>query len=387
MRSSWQHLFRRLAARCVLAGGTAWSSAVCYAAQVAFDTPDNSVYNNGWQVGDNGGFGFGPWNFDGTYNSPPPGQQAIDNGLKSGGTGSSPYNNIGRAWTLFNANASNVTTNMPVGTTPGPDNPPSNDTDISRAGRAIPGNLQVGSTVKIVIDNPVERRFFRGWTVHFNTGGGNTCFNCTPTARMRIGTFEYTSYGQWYTSDDGPRPTLFDTDTDAGMRIEFTLTGTNTFDLKMIPLDNPSLTFMKSDALTGSGPIDWIEFQFYNTDSDFYPSIAPGPALQGDYNGNGSVDAADYVLWRQGGPLQNEVDTPGTINAADYTEWRARFGNMSMGDVRATDFYIRSMEITTPETSATEFGVVPEPGAFTYIISGCSGLFSILLCLRSAKSA
>jgi hypothetical protein len=51
--------------------------------------------------------------------------------------------------------------------------------------------------------------------------------------------------------------------------------------------------------------------------------------LPGDYNGNGKVDAADYVLWRNGGPLQNEVTTPGTVTAGDYTEWRARFGNMA----------------------------------------------------------
>ena len=46
----------------------------------------------------------------------------------------------------------------------------------------------------------------------------------------------------------------------------------------------------------------------------------------GDYNDNGVVDAADYVLWRKGGPLANESDTPGTVNAADYTFWRSRFG-------------------------------------------------------------
>jgi len=51
--------------------------------------------------------------------------------------------------------------------------------------------------------------------------------------------------------------------------------------------------------------------------------------VAGDYNGNGTVDAADYVLWRKGGPLQNEVDAAGTVNDADYTEWRARFGNNS----------------------------------------------------------
>ena len=51
--------------------------------------------------------------------------------------------------------------------------------------------------------------------------------------------------------------------------------------------------------------------------------------VPGDYNNDGTVNAADYVLWRKGGTLSNEVDTPGTVNAADYTEWRARFGNVS----------------------------------------------------------
>jgi hypothetical protein len=51
--------------------------------------------------------------------------------------------------------------------------------------------------------------------------------------------------------------------------------------------------------------------------------------VPGDYNNNGTVDGADYVLWRKGGPLQNEVDTPGTVDAADYAAWRARFGNTS----------------------------------------------------------
>ncbi len=61
---------------------------------------------------------------------------------------------------------------------------------------------------------------------------------------------------------------------------------------------------------------------------DYYEIRVPGSAgLTGDYNGNGEVDAADYVLWRNGGPLQNEGDTPGTVNDADYTVWRANFDN------------------------------------------------------------
>ena len=49
--------------------------------------------------------------------------------------------------------------------------------------------------------------------------------------------------------------------------------------------------------------------------------------VPGDYNGNGIVDVADYVLWRNGGPLQNQVDDPANVTAQDYIEWRSRFGN------------------------------------------------------------
>jgi hypothetical protein len=78
-------------------------------------------------------------------------------------------------------------------------------------------------------------------------------------------------------------------------------------------------------------------------------NLLAAPGVPGDYNGNGTVDAADYVLWREGGPLQNEVDTPGTVNAADYTEWRARFGNPGGGSGLAS--------------------AVPEPGSWALLLS------------------
>ena len=60
------------------------------------------------------------------------------------------------------------------------------------------------------------------------------------------------------------------------------------------------------------------------------PSAAVA-AVPGDYNNNGVVDAADYVLWRKGGPIQHEVPgvTPGMVTSEDYTAWRQRFGNTS----------------------------------------------------------
>ena len=50
--------------------------------------------------------------------------------------------------------------------------------------------------------------------------------------------------------------------------------------------------------------------------------------VPGDYNNNGKVDGADYIMWRNGtNPLPNEVSSIGTNDTADYTAWRARFGN------------------------------------------------------------
>jgi hypothetical protein len=73
------------------------------------------------------------------------------------------------------------------------------------------------------------------------------------------------------------------------------------------------------------------------------------PTLAGDYNGDGIVNAADYVTWRQamatGGTLFNETASPGVVDQADYDAWRANFG--------ATN--------APGSGSSAVFGAVPEP--------------------------
>jgi hypothetical protein len=56
---------------------------------------------------------------------------------------------------------------------------------------------------------------------------------------------------------------------------------------------------------------------------------APAVGVLGDYNNNSIVDAADYVVWRNGGPLGNEGDSPGVVDQLDYSFWRSRFGAMT----------------------------------------------------------
>jgi autotransporter-associated beta strand protein len=63
-------------------------------------------------------------------------------------------------------------------------------------------------------------------------------------------------------------------------------------------------------------------------------TLGTAPSLTGDYNGNGVVDAADYVTWRQNldqaVTLPND-SSPGTVTQADYTVWRTNFGRTAGG--------------------------------------------------------
>ena len=63
-------------------------------------------------------------------------------------------------------------------------------------------------------------------------------------------------------------------------------------------------------------------------------SAAAAAGVNGDYNNNGVVDAADYAVWRkrlnQNVTLPNDT-TPGTVTHADYTVWRTNFGKSASG--------------------------------------------------------
>jgi hypothetical protein len=110
---------------------------------------------------------------------------------------------------------------------------------------------------------------------------------------------------------------------------------------------------------------DYVAFR-NTTDYDFaiddfkVETFSVSPGVAGDYNNDGTVNAADYVLWRKGGTLANEVADPGTVSAADYTEWRARFGN------------------TAGSGASLDGAAVPEPSSlFIFLIgalasSGCA---------------
>jgi hypothetical protein len=83
-------------------------------------------------------------------------------------------------------------------------------------------------------------------------------------------------------------------------------------------------------------------------------SVAP-EGLAGDYNDDGAVDAADYVIWRKGGPLANETDVPGTVDGGDYTVWKSQFGSPAAGGG----------------------GAVPEPATWLLGLVACAAIAAV----------
>jgi hypothetical protein len=70
--------------------------------------------------------------------------------------------------------------------------------------------------------------------------------------------------------------------------------------------------------------VDWVE-------ANIDMLVSP-PGLPGDYNDDGSVDAADYIVWRKtfgqiGEDMPADGDGSGEIDNGDWTIWMANFGN------------------------------------------------------------
>jgi autotransporter-associated beta strand protein len=88
----------------------------------------------------------------------------------------------------------------------------------------------------------------------------------------------------------------------------------------------------------------------------FTINVLPVPVpLPGDYDNDGTVDAADYVVWRRNVgvsiTLPNETVSPGAVDGADYDEWRSHFG--------------------TARSSGAVVTAVPEPSGVILIWCSC----------------
>jgi hypothetical protein len=84
---------------------------------------------------------------------------------------------------------------------------------------------------------------------------------------------------------------------------------------------------------------------------------ATTPALNGDYNADGKVDAADYVVWRKYAGTTHVLPndpTGGMIGPAQYATWRSNFGTGGPG----------------AGSGLGTGGAVPEPASVVLVLLG-----------------
>jgi len=95
--------------------------------------------------------------------------------------------------------------------------------------------------------------------------------------------------------------------------------------------------------------------------------IPPAPGLAGDYNGDGTVDAADYTVWRDTLDSTTDLRADGNnnnvIDPGDYEVWKSNFGQ-SAG-------------------SGLAIASVPEPASVCMLAAG--GMLMLLSCGRRPK--
>jgi hypothetical protein len=295
----------------VLAAG---SARLAPAITVASDDASQAAYSNGWQAGDNGGTGFGAWTFafSGLRSDLLYDPQFIDRGPLSGDHLGAP------------------TFAMTTGAR-------ASQTDTSEVVRALTSQLAVGQTFSLDIDGSV----LASSGMPFSMGNTFQLFGTDGQERFALFTSNQYHANNWTATGDA------DTGIPAAnaFHVAFTLATANTYNLVLTPYGGGAPLFSQTAApLDGNAgsPIQSFRFSDYGTGSSadgskelfFDNLLITSPGVTGDYNQDGIVDAADFVVWRKtlgqtGIGLAADGNGNNSIDSGDYTVWRTHFGSTS----------------------------------------------------------
>jgi predicted outer membrane repeat protein len=132
--------------------------------------------------------------------------------------------------------------------------------------------------------------------------------------------------------------------------------------------DSPAIGAGDPAAMAGGGTVPTFDQRGAS-----WPRIAGGQidigafeqqpiSLTGDYNSNGIVDAADYVLWRKtlgsSSDLRADGNASGVVDQADYDVWRANFGATSPSVGNSATATVPAVTEVLPQLAQSS----PEPG-------------------------
>jgi hypothetical protein len=145
-------------------------------------------------------------------------------------------------------------------------------------------------------------------------------------------------------------------DSDSGLIGEFNTAGFTTL--------APGMSLNLGQLFNPAGTQD-LEFEFLMMGEEvgrvgtiFYEAYVPPTGVDGDYNDDGIVDAADYTVWRDNLNTSTTLPhdpTPGTVDASDYTVWKTHFGQSAPG---------------SGSGALSSSVAVPEPAAWLLVLLG-----------------
>jgi hypothetical protein len=332
-----------------VAAAVATSGSSTLAATAASDAASNAAYaseaGGAWKGqnptsgenppgADDGGAGFKAWNFAGGFHYP---QQSpygpLNHFINGVDFPASSINNLGSpTFGLTNANVAFG------GAT-------------STAARPFDAPLAVGDTVSFRFDNPTLAPLANfdsaGVVIRLNTGGGPLA---STGVHERFALFAASDFlgGGWAVADAAGDNALgvHSNSTTNGAVFRFTLTGSETYRVELLPLasGNPLASRTGSLARAGMGAIDTLEILMYGNGSGngmagaaaqptgarelFFNNLAiNSTGVGGDFDGDGDVDGADFLRWqRTFGSTQDlaaDASGNGIVDGADLDIWKA----------------------------------------------------------------
>jgi hypothetical protein len=136
--------------------------------------------------------------------------------------------------------------------------------------------------------------------------------------------------------------------TTSGASFQFTLTGSETYSMAIVPHAGGAALFTRAGFLanTGAGGIDSLEIVLFENGSGnrvsgggaqptgqsefFFNNLqVSSAALGGDYNADGQVDGSDFLVWQRlvgSSSTLADGNHNGLIDAGDLAIWRDQFG-------------------------------------------------------------
>jgi len=191
---------------------------------------------------------------------------------------------------------------------------------------------------------PLDETDSAGFFLRLNSGGGPR-IDSYPGVTERFGIFVSSGFNSnnWTATDFAglTNSGVSAAATTIGAQFRFTLMSTNSYSMSVVRLSDGQTLLSRAGFLSGAigASIDSLEIALFGNGSgnglagpdalptgerefffnNLYVERTDNTGLLvGDYNNNGIVDAADYVVWRNG------LDTVYTLE--HYDIWRTHFG-------------------------------------------------------------